>query len=194
MTLKLAIVIQPSKKILHEAVNAANVYTRKNYQKTSRYIRYVYPENVVFRVPHVTLRASSLVKKSEIQEFLNKIKSVAQKFRPFKLILNGTCSFVNGGKINTHYWNVELNSSLKLIYKELRKTLDEKWSAPYHKSYNPHLTLIVDETDKSPLLKSKPVAMPKRICTIDKITILHKLPKTKLISYQKVYRTIKLGK
>ncbi len=194
MTLKLAIVIQPSKKILSEAVNAANVYTRKNYEKTSRYIRYVYPENVVFRVPHVTLRASSLVKRSEIQEFLNKIKSVARKFRSFKLILNSTRSFVNGGRITVHYWNVESNSSLKSIYRELRKTLDKKWSAPYHERYNPHLTLIVDETNKSPLLKSKPVVMPKRICTIDKITILHKLPKTKPISYQKVYRTIKLGK
>ncbi len=182
MTLKLAIVVQPSKIILEEAIKFANKYTRKNYNKTSNYIRYVYLNNTVFRVPHITLRESSLVKTSEIPEFLNKIKEVAKNSKQFRVTLNSTHSFVNGGRITTYYWHVKQNSALKSVYKKICKTLNKRWPPQHHyANYTPHLTLIVDETNKSPLPKSKPASMPKRICTIDKITILYRPLKTKPI-------------
>lgn len=193
MHLKLAVVIQPSKEVLQQAINAANQYTKKNYNKTSQFIRYIYPEQVVFRVPHITLRGSSLIKGSEIPEFLHRIESIARKHKPFQVVLDGTKSFIHNGKTTVHYWYVEPSSKLKSLYEELRAQLDPKWKAAYHEEYNPHLTLTVDETEQSPLSNSKPIDLPRVVSTIDKITILYRLPEAKQVSYQKIYSTIKLG-
>lgn len=194
MALKLAIVVQPPKNILDEAICAANKYTRKNYKKTSEYIRYLYPTKTVFRVPHITLRGSSLVKTSEIPEFLNKIKNLSKEFKPFKVVLNGTRAFFNNRMITVYYWHVKSNFNLQLLNKKLDLLLNKRWPALTHKTYTPHLTLVVDETKRNPLQNSKPTSMPKKTCIIDKVTILYRLSNTKNTSYQKVYKTIQFKK
>lgn len=193
MALKLCVVVQPSKEVLSKALSVANAYTRKNYRKTSRYIRYTYSDQTVFRVPHITLRGSCLVETSDIPDFLKKVEMIARKHKPFKIVLSGTQSFVNKGKPTVYYWFVKPTNVLKKIHEELRVTLDKQWSAKYHEHYNPHLTLVVDETSQSPFKYSKPAQMPKVSSKVDKITILYRHPNKKTVTYQKVYKKIKLG-
>ena len=116
--------------------------------------------------PHITVGSGIKVDEKNLELVCGEIKSVAKKFKPFKIKIKNY-KFIDdwvGGKTSSYtpyviYLDIVVNRNLQKLAEELMKKVTNKYERYYDQPwpYNPHLTVAFKDLDKRGFLKAKKI-------------------------------------
>jgi 2'-5' RNA ligase len=108
----------------------------KRLHQTNAAVKWVEPENL-----HLTLKFLGEVPEEQIQNIVEALRAVAQKFEPFSLTVRGVGGFPDLRRPRVLWVGVEATNPLMRLQQLVEQAMEKLGFEPEERAYHPHITI-----------------------------------------------------